>query len=320
MGNCTSGIAYVTSGVVQGSCIGPLLFLLFINDLSHILSKHATCKMFADDLKLYTVVDADSDTPHITLQNSLNLISEWAKTWQMKTSIDKCSFMTISNKSQPTPAYYIENIQLPQLNITKDLGISIDNKLNFAHHVDKITAKARQRAGLIFKCFTSRDTKTLTKAFTTYIRPLVEYASQVWNPAGAGLIDKLESVQRQYTKRIPACSHLQYTERLKFLNLETLELRRLKSDLNFAYKIIFHKIDLDKQSFFIMRDRPARGHPFMLTPEQYRNNARGNFFSLRITNIWNSLNPLLTNFSTAFSFKKSLSFTNFNSFLRLKLL
>ena len=200
----------------------------------------------------------------------------------------------------------------------KDLGISIDNKLNFTHHVDKITANAKQRAGLIFKCFTSRDAKTLTKAFTTYVRPLLEYASQVWNPAAAGLIDKLESVQRQYTKRIPACSHLQYAERLKFLKLDTLELRRLKADLIFAYKIIFQKVDLDKHNFFTMRERQGRGHPFMLVPEQFRNNIRGNFFSLRVTNIWNSLDPLQTNFSSAFSFKNC--FTDFYIFLRFKLL
>ena len=321
VGNSFSEVNDVESGVIQGSCIGPLLFLLFVNDLNEILTKNVGCKTFADDLKIYTIVDFDSIGSTTTLQESLDKVVEWSRIWQMEISTDKCSVMLISySKSHPALSLFLDTVELPESEITKDLGIFIDNKLKLSSHIDKISAKAKQRVGLIFKCFVTRDVKILTKAYVTYVRPLLEYATAIWNPTSIGLIDKLESVQRQFSKRIPACGHLSYLERINFLNLETLEWRRLKYDLVLTYKIVFNKIDLDAKNFFTLKSNlpiaSIRGHPYQVVPERYRINTRGNFFSLRVANAWNDLNQDSTTFDTISAFKNSLSAKNFTKYLR----
>ena len=118
----------------------------------------------------------------------------------------------------------------------KDLGITVDVSLKFTDHINSITAKALRRVGLSFKCFITGDHNIfLVKAFNTYVRPVLEYASSIWSPTQIGLIKRLESVQR----RFPGIGHLTYRERLSALNLESLEIRRLRLDLLLTYKILF---------------------------------------------------------------------------------
>ncbi len=121
----------------------------------------------------------------------------------------------------------------------KDLGVIVDSQLSFASHIDQIVARAFIRANLIHKCFVSRDTATLTRAFVVYARPLVEYASCVWSPHQVGRIAQVEAVQRKFTKRLPGFALLSYRERLLRLGLDSLEMRRLKQDLVYCYRIVF---------------------------------------------------------------------------------
>ena len=95
----------------------------------------------------------------------------------------------------------------------KDLGVIVDSQLSFVSHVDQIAARAIIRANLIHKCFVSRDIASLTRAFTVYVRPLLEYASCVWSPHQVGRIDQIEAVQRKFTKRLPGLTMLSYGER-----------------------------------------------------------------------------------------------------------
>jgi len=100
-----------------------------------------------------------------------------------------------------------------------DLGVTIDCNLKYSMHIDNIVGRARQRVGLLFKWFVTRDADTLLRAFKVYIRPILEYASNIWSPTQIGLIDKLESVQRRFTKRIPDFEILSYSERLSLMDL-----------------------------------------------------------------------------------------------------
>jgi len=133
-----------------------------------------------------------------------------------------------------------------------DLGVTVDVSLKFTDHINSITAKALRRVGLLFKCFITRDHNILVKAFNTYVRPVLEYAS-IWSPTQIGLINRLESVQRRFTKRLPGIGHLTYWERLSALNLESLEIRRLRLDLLLTYKILFGMADIDSHKLFCLR-------------------------------------------------------------------
>ena len=131
---------------------------------------------------------------------------------------------------------------LPVVDEVKDLrGIIIDLHLSFDSHISKTVARAFTRANLIHKCFTSRDAATLWRAFVVYVRPLLEYATCVWSPHRLGQIKHVESVQRQFTKRLPRYGSLDYKSRLARLHADSLELRRLglRHDLIYTYKVIF---------------------------------------------------------------------------------
>ncbi len=121
---------------------------------------------------------------------------------------------------------------------------------HFKHHIATIVTESRQRAGVFFRGFVSRSYDIVRKTFITYIRPLLEYSSNVWNPTHKYLIDQIENVQRRFTKRITSLSHLSYLERLSILNLEPLELRRLWFDLIQYYEIFNNLTALSPTDFF----------------------------------------------------------------------
>ena len=127
---------------------------------------------------------------------------------------------------------------LPVSAVANDLGALIDSKPRFSHHYSKITTKAHQRASLILRCFESRDPKLLFRVFTVYVRPILEYSSPVWSPVYKTDVKMLESVQKRFTKKLTGLKNMPYKDRLLFLNTDSLELRRLKSDLVTMYKVV----------------------------------------------------------------------------------
>ena len=197
-----------------------------------------------------------------------------------------------------------------------DLGVNIDNKLKFADHINSIVTKANQRKSLILRCFLSRNPTTLVQAFKVYIRPLLEYASVIWSPSYVGQIIRLESVLRDFTKRIPGCGRLSYNERLSLLGLETLELRRLKFDLIMCFNIIKGNNCLDLEQFFTLNpNKNLRGHPFKIVAPLAKTNSRKFFFSHRVTPIRNSLPNEFVLAPNVNIFKKRLNTHNFDKFL-----
>jgi len=144
----------------------------------------------------------------------------------------------------------------------RDLGVIVSNNLKPSMHIGQMVAKAHQHAGAILRCFVSRDVKLLVKAFTVYIRPLVEYNSVVWSPCSIQDIMHVERVQRRFTKALPGFKTLSYASRLKKLDLPSLEKRRLHSDLILCYKIIFGIVNICTSDFFHFHTvMSTRGHP-----------------------------------------------------------
>ena len=144
-----------------------------------------------------------------------------------------------SNKSKSSTqrSYLLDGFCLSTVSFISDLGTTIDSNLSFKSHISTIITTALQRVGVFFWGFSSRRLDIVRKTCITYIRPLLEYNSNVWDPSKKYLIDKIERVQRQFTKRIPSISNLSYLERLRVLRLEPLELRRLHFNLIHYYKI-----------------------------------------------------------------------------------
>ena len=129
------------------------------------------------------------------------------------------------------------------------LGITIDSKLKFQRHIHTNISRDNHRKSLILRCFLSRNQTNLVRAFKTYVRPILEYASTVWSPSYITDIIAIERVQKDFTKRTPGCSHMSYPERPTALKLQSLEHRRLIADLTMVYNIIHDKISINTHLF-----------------------------------------------------------------------
>ena len=271
----------VLSGVPQGSILGPVLFIIFVNDISQSWSSTGVrIKLFADDTKLYTVLQDDS-VSSVELQSCLDAILEWATIWQLKLAPAKCSVMRIKlgHSFKCAPSYHIGNASLPVVASCTDLGVSYDNRLSFSPHVSKIVAKASCRAKLILKCFRSRDSQLLVRAFCTFVRPLLEFSSIIWSPYTAIDINRIESVQRSFTKAIKNLRFSTYKERLVNLCLDSLQCRRVKADLVFCYKIIHGLLKINATKFFTLSSNThLRGNQFKLVKPRSASVRDANFF------------------------------------------
>ena len=220
-------------------------------------------------------------------------VVEWSKRWQLNLSEPKCQVLHITNRRQVANFNYsINNSDLENTKMVKDLGFYVSKNLKFSDHCQRISAKALRIAALIFRVFRTRKSAILLRAYKAYVRPIVESGSSVWNPHLCKDIDIIEKVQRYFTRRLfyrCRLPMLSYTERLNFLELETLEKRRVKTDLILCYKIKNGLVDLDFNKFFQIRERQSRGHSSILHVKSSRINARKNFFANRVVNQWNKL-------------------------------
>ena len=204
-------------------------------------------------------------------------------------------------------SFSIDNKAVDVVTSVTDLGVTIDTKLKFSAHIQKITRKAHSRACLIIRCFESRNVSALISAYSVYVRPIVEYCSEVWNPCLIKDINMLESVQRRFTKRLPGMRDLTYHQRLVALGLESLEMRRLRADLVFLYKIVFGHVKINLCDLFILNfSSNLRGHKFKLNLPPCHSAVRFSYFSYRIINVWNALPSGETDFTSIRTLKTSL--------------
>jgi hypothetical protein len=274
-------------------------------------------KRFADDLKIYDIVDVGNPTS--TLQWSLDQLVKWSADWQLPININKCSVLTINGSGvHSAREYYINGSCLSKLTSVSDLGIECRSNLSFQSHIGSIVSKARQRVGVLFRGFSTRNVAFLRKAYITYIRPLLEYNSNIWNPTQIQLIDLLESVQRCFTKRVAAISKLSYAERLGIFDLQPLELRRLRYDLVQYYKILNNLTPLNPVDYFIMHYPPTSARdpsPIISKPVRFNKNVLSGCFFYRQIDCWNSLSSNVRNSKTLSSFKSALSTLDLSAFL-----
>lgn len=309
-----SSTAPIISGVVQGSVLGPLLFLLFINDVSSLLSDDKCfCQLYADDLKIYSILQYDDCGS--ALQHKLDVLCRWSDQWQLRIAEKKCVCMSVG-RNNSNVQLRLNNNNINVTDCAKDLGVHVDRYIKFDTHISHIVAQAYIRVNLIFKCFVSRDILTLVNAFKVYVRPLLEYASCVWSPTYTTLKKQIEDVQKRFTKRLPGINNLSYHERMEKLSLESLEARRLKQDLTTTYKILFGYTNSVNELFtFSSHDHNTRGHPYKLACQNCRTNTRQHFFAERVVNIWNSLPVESCQFESLSKFKRCINCLNLNEHL-----
>ena len=169
-------------------------------------------------------------------------------------------------------------------------GVFIDPLLNFQEHMTHIVKKARSLTGMILRNITGRTKDILVPLFIGLVRPILEYANPVWSPMYRKDIDRIEKIQRNFTKRICGLYHLDYTERLKNLNLPSLEYRRARGDMIETYKIMHGLYDSVTTKSLINRNVTiTRTSTNKLFKPRFITKQFQHFFSNRIINNWNSL-------------------------------
>lgn len=240
--NVFSKVFDVTSGVPQGSHLGPLLFTLFINDLPEAV-KFSNVLMYADDVKIFLSFDKFSD--HTLLQNDLNCLYNWCKQNLMQLNFNKCKYMTFYRGSYINVNYSLENHQLERVFSIMDLGVQFDPKLNFIQHVSLTVSKSRSILGFIKRWAKEfKDPYVTKQLYTSLVRPVLEYASVVWDPVYMTHVNSIESIQKQFLLFCLRGLHWNpldlpsYTSRLALIKLPTLKSRRTMLNVSFVLNLI----------------------------------------------------------------------------------
>jgi len=276
----------VTSGVPQGSVLGPLLFVIYMNDMPAMVNSFLF--MFADDTKMFREIKDESDNEQ--LQNDLDSLSQWSKDWKLQFHPEKCAVMHIG-RTNPKHCYHFDNYILNVSTVEKDLGVLVDEKLRFDEHIQSKIGKARQTWGLIRRSFIHMDIDMFSMLFKSLVRPHLEYANFIWSPQTKGLSTDIESVQRRATKQIQGFDTLSYPERLKKLKLSTLKHRRRRGELIEMFKIITEKYDRSSVPplEFYPEECSTRGHNLRVRRPQSKTNIGHERFMSRVIPDWNSL-------------------------------
>ena len=270
----------------KGSVLGPLLFLLYVNDITD-LDLSGEIKLFADDVKLFFASSSPFDFS--PLANDLQKVVGWAERNQLQLALAKSNVLHLGYNN-PQHRYIIESTSLPAQSVIKDLGVFLTPDLKSHSHCHKIFSSANQVSSLILKTFENKSPNFLFKLFQVYVRPKLEYASQVWSPWQISDIALVEKIQRKFTKSIPSLSELSYDERLKRLSAHSLKTRRTILDLTLLYKILNNLTELNPNDLFVQAtEGTTRGHSQKLYVKRVNRDPYKNFFTNRVVPLWNQL-------------------------------
>ena len=314
---CSSEWKPVRSGVPQGSVLGPVLFSWFVNDIPSLLDNRVT--MYADDTKLHGAL-THPDTP-LQLQRDLVKLEDWAKTMQMKFHPSKCKVMHLGNTNPDYPYTMTKEDgtlhTLEEAIIEKDLGVHVNYSLTFTYHCKQKISAATKTVNYIKHTFQYMDKEIFLLLYKSLARPLLEFASTIWNPAQKFNSNAIEKVQRRATRMVPELKGLRYKERLQELGLETLAYRRKRADLLEAFRIINQQHNIDTDCSCTQCPGKAMFNPAPDTSHTTRGNSkkmyvhcatgkRKNFFATRVTPAWNSLSEATVTSRTIEQFKRNL--------------
>ena len=301
----------VTSGVPQGSILGPALFLIFINDLPNVLT---SCKplLFADDAKIFSSnIQSVKDCTRI--QNDLNSLSDWCVDNKLDLNVLKCKILCITRSHSPVYFNYcIKGEPIERVTEMKDLGIIIENTLSWNNHVNKTIAKANRVLGLIKRTvgFNSPEHVKL-QLYKSLVRSNLEYCSQAWNGLTAINRVKLERVQRAATRYILSYPDMSYVQRLSKTNLLPLSFRRDVLDLKFLYKCINGQYLLNVDTFINFTGSSnvatrSTDDPSLIKPPRCKTTTFQKAYFNRMYRSWNLLPTHIRNASTIESFSRQL--------------
>ena len=291
----------VMSGVPQGSILGPLLFIIYINDLPVVI-QHSTILLFTDDTKCAKSVASQSEYQQV--QNYLDFLDTWSHTWNLPFNENKFRFLQFSANASKDPhphPYSIKGHNITPSTSHKDLGILFTNTLNWVEHCNLMTSRAYRQLGLLRRTFPSPNISARKKLYLSLIRSKLTYCSPVWRPSLIKHIELLETVQRRATKFILNNSELDYKSRLVHLNIFPLMLWYELADIMLLVKCIKNpdsRLEISKYITFSTTNTRSASFLKLSHHHHSRTNLSRHFYFNRVCRLWNALPPIDLNLSS----------------------
>ena len=295
-----SYVANVVSGVPQGTVLGPLLFLIFSNDLENYVNS-CNISSFADDTRISRPISISNDSQF--LQSDLHSVAQWSSMNNMKLHEDKFVYLNFNTRSTKFPLanlpfhndffkYETSEGELlePSSSVT-DLGITLTDKLNWSLHVTEITKTAKRKAGWSLSIFKDRSPYVMKTLYKSLIRSHLEYACPLWIGLSKGDIQRLEAIQRYFTNKITCPAEVDnYWDRLKFLKMMSLQRRRERYAILHMWKLLKNKISNDLDIRFTESRR--HGITAEVPPIQRSSNSKAKSlyelsFAVKGPQLWN---------------------------------
>ena len=314
-----SYVADVISGVPQGTVLGPLLFLIYINDI-HKCVLNSTISSFADDTRIGKAISAHSDC-HL-LQQDLDNITRWSKLNNMVLHENKFEYMNYSIRSGKFPLANLpffgdsfryltsEGEILEPSETVLDLGVTFASNMCWSSHVANLTKTAKKKAGWVLSVFKNRSPCVMKTLFKSLIRSLLEYACLVWFGLPLENLRSIEAIQRSFTKKIVFPSSVNsYWERLQYLKMMSLQRRRERYAILHMWKILNNKTSNDLSITFDMNIRfgtVAKIPPLNVQSSMKSKSLFDSSFSVLGPSLWNRVPKHVRNITSLSNFKSKL--------------
>ena len=291
--NVSSSWSRVTSGVPQGSVLGPVLFLLYINNIVNTVNGNVCIGLFADDTKIWSPIFNQTD--QVNLQNTLSSLEHWSTLWGMNFNVSKCKYMSFKNKLPCT--YKLHGISLERSSYFCDLGVTVCDNLKWSQHLNTVITKAMKMLGVIKRYLGCNiPIKAKCTAYIAIVRSILFYAIEIWSPTSKSDMARLEKVQRIATRYICNVSirdGIPYKERLRVCSLKPLNLLCEVKLIIFIYKLVHGIFNVNTTSFvnraICIRETRQLHDGLKLSIPCFRTECYRNWMFVRGCYTWNNL-------------------------------